>query len=209
MSEHTGTCFCGAVEVTLTGAPLAMGYCHCESCRHWSAGPINAFTLWKPENVKVTKGADNLGTYRKTEQSHRRWCKACGGHVLTEHPGMGLSPRIRVIEALEGGRVEPTEQPGVGRIVGATPVRRRTLDPGNALLHYSRGAWLEHLQAIDGASLSYADAKTSAELQQLAKQLFAWIRRWTPESVRVSNANYERRATKGAAAEARADRKFM
>ena len=45
---------CGAVEVTATGEPAAMGYCHCESCRHWSAGPVNAFTLWPPANVKIT-----------------------------------------------------------------------------------------------------------------------------------------------------------
>src|SRR5229473_338409 len=56
--KHTGTCFCGTVEVEVTGAPEAMGYCHCRSCRSWSAGPVNAFTLWKPENVKVTKGAE-------------------------------------------------------------------------------------------------------------------------------------------------------
>lgn len=31
-----------------------MGYCHCESCRHWSAGPVNAFTLWKPEALQIT-----------------------------------------------------------------------------------------------------------------------------------------------------------
>lgn len=91
MSEHKGGCFCGAVEFTLTGEPAAMGYCHCDSCRHWSAGPINAFTLWKPEAVKVTKGSENLGTYNKTEHSFRKWCKTCGGHVLTEHPGMGLT----------------------------------------------------------------------------------------------------------------------
>ena len=46
MSENTynGSCFCGAVQLTVSGAPAAMGYCHCESCRHWSAGPVNAFT---------------------------------------------------------------------------------------------------------------------------------------------------------------------
>jgi hypothetical protein len=91
MSEHKGSCFCGAVEVTLTGEPAAMGYCHCTSCRHWSAGPINAFTLWKPDAVKVTKGADKLGTYNQTEKSFRKWCTACGGHVFSEHPGMGLT----------------------------------------------------------------------------------------------------------------------
>lgn len=59
--------------------------------RSWSAGPVNAFTLWPPDAVKVTKGADLLGTYNATEHSFRRWCKTCGGHVLTEHPGMGLT----------------------------------------------------------------------------------------------------------------------
>ena len=88
---YMGNCFCGAVEFNVTGEPVAMGYCHCESCRHWSAGPVNAFTLWKPEAIKITKGADNIGTYNKTEQSYRKWCKACGGHFFTEHPGMGLT----------------------------------------------------------------------------------------------------------------------
>jgi hypothetical protein len=91
MSEHKAICFCGAVEVTLTGAPAAMGYCHCDSCRRWSAGPVNAFTLWKPDAVEITKGADKLGTYNQTPKSFRRWCTTCGGHVLTEHPGMGLT----------------------------------------------------------------------------------------------------------------------
>jgi hypothetical protein len=87
---YTGTCFCGAVEVTATGAPEAMGYCHCASCRSWSAGPVNAFTLWKPENVKVTRGADKLGHYAKTPQSDRQFCTVCGGHVMTDHPTFGL-----------------------------------------------------------------------------------------------------------------------
>jgi hypothetical protein len=88
--SYGGSCFCGAVEVEVTGEPAAMGYCHCPSCRVWSAGPVNAFTLWKPEAVKVTRGASNLGVYNKTEHSFRKWCKTCGGHVLTDHPGMGL-----------------------------------------------------------------------------------------------------------------------
>jgi hypothetical protein len=86
-----GSCFCGAVQLTVSGEPVAMGYCHCESCRHWSAGPVDAFTLWKPEAVKVTRGADNIGTYNKTANSYRKWCKTCGGHIFTEHPGMGVT----------------------------------------------------------------------------------------------------------------------
>ncbi|MDY0007570.1 MAG: GFA family protein [Spongiibacteraceae bacterium] len=83
---YEGSCFCGAVRLTVKGEPAAMGYCHCESCRHWSAGPVNAFTLWMPDAVQVTQGADNIGTYNKTPQSSRKWCKTCGGHIFTEHP---------------------------------------------------------------------------------------------------------------------------
>lgn len=93
MSEantYQGSCFCGAIEFTVTGAPAAMGYCHCESCRHWSAGPVNGFSLWQPDAVKVTKGVDNIGTYSKTPNSFRKWCKTCGGHIFTDHPPMGL-----------------------------------------------------------------------------------------------------------------------
>jgi hypothetical protein len=89
-TTHPGACFCGAVQFTVTGTPAAMGYCHCASCRHWSAGPVNAFSLWAPHALKVTKGADNIGTYNKTPISYRKWCKTCGGHLFTDHPTMGL-----------------------------------------------------------------------------------------------------------------------
>jgi hypothetical protein len=62
-----------------------MGYCHCTSCRQWSASPINAFTIWVPESVRITKGAESVRSYRKTK-AVRKWCQACGGHLLTEHP---------------------------------------------------------------------------------------------------------------------------
>jgi hypothetical protein len=90
-NKNTGACFCGAVEIEVTGAPEAMGYCHCASCRSWSAGPVNAFTLWKPENVKVTKGADLVGRFMKTEVSDRQYCQKCGGHLMTHHPTFGLT----------------------------------------------------------------------------------------------------------------------
>lgn len=89
--SHTGQCFCGAVKLTATGEPQAMGYCHCQSCRHWSAGPVNAFTLWQPDDVQIQQGHEHLASYSQTPNSLRKWCALCGGHVLTEHPAMGLT----------------------------------------------------------------------------------------------------------------------
>lgn len=90
MSVHKGACFCGAVELECSGEPFMMGYCHCRSCRSWSAGPVNAFTLWKPETVKVTKGAEHIGMFAKTPASERQFCKLCGGHLMTNHPAGGF-----------------------------------------------------------------------------------------------------------------------
>jgi len=87
---HKGSCFCGAVTLEASGAPDVMGYCHCRSCRSWSGGPVNAFSLWKPANVRVTSGAENIATYAKTQGSQRKYCKKCGGHLMTDHPGLGL-----------------------------------------------------------------------------------------------------------------------
>ena len=88
--SHVGRCFCGTVELEVTGSPEGMGYCHCSSCRSWSGGPVNAFSLWKPDAVKVTKGAEHIATFQKTKMSLRKYCAKCGGHLMTDHPTLGM-----------------------------------------------------------------------------------------------------------------------
>ena len=88
--SYNGECFCGSVRLQVQGEPEGMGYCHCRSCRSWSGGPVNAFTLWKPENVRVTEGAEHLATFTKTPASERQYCRKCGGHLMTNHPGLKL-----------------------------------------------------------------------------------------------------------------------
>jgi hypothetical protein len=86
----SGSCFCGEVRFEVRGEPAAMGYCHCESCRHWSAGPVNAFSLWAPQALEITRGSASIGSHNKTAGSARKWCTKCGGHLFTDHPTMGL-----------------------------------------------------------------------------------------------------------------------
>ncbi|MBR0851057.1 GFA family protein [Bradyrhizobium diazoefficiens] len=106
LASYRAGCFCGAVEVEVTGKPLFEGYCHCADCQAWSAAPINAFSLWKSDSVRVTRGEAELGSFNKTEHSTRKFCKTCGGHVMTEHP------RMRLIDVyanlLKGYRHQPT-----------------------------------------------------------------------------------------------------
>jgi hypothetical protein len=142
-----GTCFCGAVELEVTGSPEAMGYCHCESCRRWSAGPVNAFSLWRPEAVKVTRGEDQVASYAQTPRSVRKWCRKCGGHLMTEHPewslvdvyaavlpGLAFQPAVHVhyqetvlpmADGLPKQRDVPAEMGGSGELLADVPAGSR------------------------------------------------------------------------------------
>jgi hypothetical protein len=88
MATYNGECFCGAVEVEVSGEPEGMGYCHCRSCRSWSGGPVNAFTLWKPDAVRITAGAEHVGMYKKTPASERLIASAAGTGSRTPITGI-------------------------------------------------------------------------------------------------------------------------
>ena len=87
---HAGQCYCGAVAIEMSGDPLEVRYCHCENCRRYSAAPASAFTLWKKENVSVTKGEEFLGRFTSSDISEHGYCTKCGGHIIVEHPTLGL-----------------------------------------------------------------------------------------------------------------------
>lgn len=87
---YQGECFCGAVKIEASGEPEGMGYCHCRSCQSWSGGPVNAFTLWKPDNVRILAGEAHVATFAKNPISERKYCTKCGGHLMTNHPTLGV-----------------------------------------------------------------------------------------------------------------------
>lgn len=88
--RYRAVCFCESVELEVSGTPLFMGFCHCNSCRSWLGAPVHAATLWRPEDVTIRSGQELLATYKKTERSHRQHCTACGGHVMNAHPSQGM-----------------------------------------------------------------------------------------------------------------------
>jgi len=87
---HRGECFCGSIAVEVRGEPVAQGYCHCQSCRSMAGAPVRGFTVWPKDAVAVTRGADQLKGYSRTDFSDRRHCATCGGQVLINHPTIGM-----------------------------------------------------------------------------------------------------------------------
>ena len=92
MSEkrYSAKCFCGQIELEVTGDPIFQGFCHCDSCRSWLGAPVHAATLWPLENVSISRGAEVLATYKKSDRSHRKHCTVCGGHVINAHREEGF-----------------------------------------------------------------------------------------------------------------------
>ncbi|MFO0687947.1 MAG: GFA family protein [Myxococcota bacterium] len=81
---------CGAVALELAGEPAFQVYCHCESCRGWRGAPLHSASLWPAAAIHITQGADLLGTYKRTDASHRKFCQRCGTPVLIDHPALGM-----------------------------------------------------------------------------------------------------------------------
>ena len=86
-----GSCLCGGVEIRIEGDPVAMAFCHCDSCRSWLGAPLHAASLWPTDAVTVTRGEEKLRVFKRTEASHRTFCTECGSPVLVRHPDMGMT----------------------------------------------------------------------------------------------------------------------
>jgi hypothetical protein len=89
-TSRRSACFCGAVQIELSGSPAVQAYCHCSSCRGWLGAPIHAATLWPEANVRVVEGENKLGLFKKTEASHRQFCTVCGSPALIRHPALKM-----------------------------------------------------------------------------------------------------------------------
>ena len=46
MTAHTGSCLCGQVTLTVRGAPLRVGICHCTDCRQDSGSAFSFYGIW-------------------------------------------------------------------------------------------------------------------------------------------------------------------
>jgi hypothetical protein len=90
---RAGSCLCGEVQFEVTGEPLTMTYCHCDSCRRWVGAPVHGGSLFRSTQVRIVRGADHLTLFKRTKDSgsHRRFCRDCGSGLFNEHPGIELT----------------------------------------------------------------------------------------------------------------------
>ena len=169
-NEYTGHCFCGAVELRVVGKPEAMGYCHCTSCRTWSAGPVNAFTLWAPTAVTITRGADQARFVQQDPQQHSQVVPSVRrappdrasrlqAHRCVCRDAAGSSVRARGTRQLQRHRLAPP-----GRPAQAEGLPERAGGNGNA----GTGVGFQGSRRLVPLHQSPASPSTSRQRYQLA-----------------------------------------
>jgi len=102
-----GSCYCGAVSVTVPSPLRRPGNCHCGECRRLSGA---AFTTWitaAREQVAVNN-PEGLSTFHPAPNLQRSFCKTCGSHVMTAD---GRLPKVYGFPAglFEGEAIEPPD----------------------------------------------------------------------------------------------------
>lgn len=79
ITEHRGTCLCGAVRVAAKTKSNSIGACHCTMCRKWGGGPLFAVECERDVDFE---GAEHISTFSSSEWAERGFCQKCGTHLF-------------------------------------------------------------------------------------------------------------------------------
>jgi len=89
--EAQGRCLCGAVTVTASAMPTAVGACHCAMCRKWGGGPLMVVNCG--DRVEFS-GHEHIKAFASSEWAERGFCTECGTHLFyrLKHNGLHFVP---------------------------------------------------------------------------------------------------------------------
>ena len=76
---RAGGCVCGAVRYELSSDPYGAAICHCRTCQQAHGAPMVAWFSVRLVDFHMT---GELDEYRSSDHAVRRFCTACGTHLL-------------------------------------------------------------------------------------------------------------------------------
>ncbi len=77
--EASGSCLCGAVQITTKSLDNHLGACHCGMCRRWGGGPLMAVDCGQEVSFR---GEENISVFNSSDWAERGFCKQCGSHLF-------------------------------------------------------------------------------------------------------------------------------
>ena len=91
-NNHSGSCLCGAVQYTVSGAPIMAGHCHCIDCRKSAGTGHVTLAMFDKADVEITgRLAEHSTIADSGETATRSFCPTCGGRLfsrISSHPEM-------------------------------------------------------------------------------------------------------------------------
>jgi len=84
--SYKGVCLCGVVRYELNQLDMPIGHCHCTTYRKVRAAAHASTAGVMRGHFRWTAGAEKLSVYKSSPGKLRRFCSACGTHLLAERP---------------------------------------------------------------------------------------------------------------------------
>ncbi len=79
-----GSCLCGAVRFTVSGALPGPDACHCSICRKHSGHFFVSADV--PKDALTISGAENISWYASSDRVRRGFCATCGSSLFFDPP---------------------------------------------------------------------------------------------------------------------------
>ncbi len=117
-----GSCLCGAIAYSISGAIIGINYCHCTQCRKTS-GHFVAATACDPGDLELTAD-ESLRWYRSSAKAERGFCGTCGSSLFWRPTNDGH------ISIMAGTLDAPTGLEAVKHIFVANASDYYTIDDG-------------------------------------------------------------------------------
>jgi len=101
-----GGCLCGSVRFAVTGQPLNVAWCHCESCRRHSGAPVSVFLVVRRGDFSVGKG--EIAKFNSSPGRWRGFCARCGSTLTCEGEANSPEVHLHIGSIDEAARFAPT-----------------------------------------------------------------------------------------------------
>jgi hypothetical protein len=104
-----GSCLCGAVAFSVSGAPARWMQCHCSRCRRGRSAAHGSNTFYPVDQFAWRSGRELVRSYKvpEAERFTVSFCTRCGGGAPVERPGV---PFMLVPAALFDGELDARPQ---------------------------------------------------------------------------------------------------
>lgn len=107
MSDHIeGGCLCGAVRFAVTGTPISVAWCHCQSCRKHSGAPVSVFLAVGRADYEITRG--EITRFNSSPGRWRGFCARCGSTLTCEGDPASPEVHFHIGSIDQAARFQPT-----------------------------------------------------------------------------------------------------